>query len=93
MDRALTFRRHLESLRKKLTSRVGLLKQLAGSSWGADATVLRTAILALVYSTAEYCVPVWCRSAHTRLINKPIYDALRSVTGCLRPTQRATFLF
>jgi len=30
----------------------------------------------------EYCTPVWCRSAHTRLIN----DALRIVTGCLRPT-------
>ena len=31
---ALTFCRHLESLRKKVASRVGLLKQLTGSSWG-----------------------------------------------------------
>ena len=48
--------------------------------------VLRTTTLALVYSAAEYCAPVWCRSAHTRLIDKPINDALRIVTGCLRPT-------
>ena len=36
------------------------------------AVLLRTAILALVYSTAEYCASVWCRSLHTRLIDKPI---------------------
>jgi len=47
---------------------------------------LRTATLALVHTTAEYCAPVWCRSAHTRLINPTINNALRIVTGCLRPT-------
>jgi len=31
LDRSLTYRQHLESLRKKLTSRVALLRQLAGS--------------------------------------------------------------
>jgi len=46
---------------------------------------LRTATLALVHSTAKYCAPVWCRSAHTRLIDPAINDALRIVTGCLRP--------
>ena len=86
LDRALTFRQHLESLRKKLTARVGLLRRLAGSSWGADAMTLRVATLALVHSAAEYCAPVWCRSAHTRLIDRPINDALRIVTGCLLPT-------
>ena len=45
-----------------------------------------TAVLSLVYSTAEYCAPVWCRSAHTRLIDSVLNDALRIVTGCLRPT-------
>ena len=48
--------------------------------------MLRTATLALVHSTAEYCAPVWYRSAHTRLIDPGINDALRIVTGCLRPT-------
>ena len=31
LDRLLTYRRHLESLRKKLISRVALLRRLAGS--------------------------------------------------------------
>ena len=86
MDRSLTYRRHLESLRKRLTSRVALLRRLAGSDWGAGATILRTATLALVHSTAEYCAPVWCRSAHTRLTDPVMNDALRTATGCLRPT-------
>jgi len=39
-----------------------------------------------VHSTTEYCAPVWCRSAHTRLIDPAINDALRIVIGGLRRT-------
>ena len=73
-------------MRKKLTSRVTLLSRFVGSGWGAGAKTLRIATLSLVYSAAEYCAPVWCRSAHTRLIDSVLNDALRIVTGCLRPT-------
>ena len=74
------------ALRKKLSSRDTLLRRLVGSGWGAGAKTLRIATLSLVYSTAEYCAPVWCRSGHTRLIDSVLNDALRIVTGCLRPT-------
>ena len=73
-------------MRKKLSSRVTLLRRLVGSGWGAGAKTLRIATLSLVYSAAEYCAPVWCRSAHTRLVDSVLNDALRIVTGCLRPT-------
>ena len=86
LDRSLTFRHHLVAFRKKLSSRVTLLRQLVGSGWGAGAKTLRIATLSLVYSTSEYYAPVWCRSAHTRLIDSVLNDALRIVTGCLRPT-------
>ena len=86
LDRSLTFRHHLVALRKKLSSRVTLLRRLVGSGWGAGDKTLRIATLSLVYSTAEYCAPVWCRSAHTRLIDSVLNDALRMITGCLRPT-------
>ena len=56
------------------------------SGWGAGAKTLRIPTLSLVYSAAEYCVPVWCRSAHTGLIDSVLNDAFRIVTGCLRPT-------
>jgi len=61
-------------------SRVALMRWFASSDWGAGATTLQTATLALVHSSAEYCAPVWCRSAHTRLIDPAITDALRIVT-------------
>ena len=87
LDRSLTFRHHLVTLRKKLSSRVTLLRRLVGCwGWGAGAKTLRIVTLSLVYSTAEYCAPVWCRTAHTRLIDSVLNDALRIVTGCLRPT-------
>ena len=86
LDRSLTFRHHLVALCKKLSSRVTLLRRLVGSEWGAGAKTLRIATLSLVYSTVEYCVPVWCRNTHTRLIDSVLNDTLRIVTGCLRPT-------
>ena len=85
LDWSLTFRHHLEALRKKLSTRVALLRRLEGSGWDAGAKTLCISALSLVYSTAEYCVPVWCRSTHTRLIDS-ILNVLRIVTGWLRPT-------
>ena len=86
LDRSLTFCHHLVALRNKLSSRVTLLRRLVASGWDAGAKTLRIATLSLVHSTAEYCAPVWCRSAHTRLIDSVLNDALRIVTRCLRPT-------
>ena len=86
LDRELTYRHHLEALRKELSTRVLLLRQLAGSEWGTGAKTLRTAALSLIYLTAEYCAPVWCRSAHTSLINSVLNDTLHIVTGCLGTT-------
>ena len=62
------------------------MRRLVGSGWGAGAKTLHIATLSLVYSAAEYCAPVWCRSAHTRLIESVLNNALRIVTGCLRTT-------
>ena len=59
--------------------------QLPGSSWDADATVLRATTLVLIHSTAENCAPIWCRSAHICFINKSINDVFCIVTRCLRP--------
>ena len=84
--RSLTFCHHLVAFCKKLSSCVTLLRRLVGSGWAAGAITLRIATLSLVYSTAEYCASVWCRSVHTRLIDSVLNDALRIVTGCLRPT-------
>ena len=86
LDGSLSFCHPLVAFRKKLSSRLTLLRRFVASAWGAGAKTLRTANLSLVYSTAEYCASVWYRSAHTRLIDSALNNFLRIVTGCLRPT-------
>ena len=71
---------------KKLSSCITLLRRLMGTGWGAGAKTLCIATLSLIYSTAEYCVPVWCCNAHTLLIDSVLNNTLHIVTGCLHPT-------
>ena len=74
LDRSLMYCRHLESLCKKLTSRVALLRRLPGSGWGAGATILQIATLALVHSTRVLRTCLVC-SGHIRLIDPAINNA------------------
>ena len=86
LDRSLTFRHHLVALRKKLSSPVKLLRRLADSEWGTGDKTLCKAALSLFHSTAEYCAPIWCCSAHTCLVDSVLNDVLRIIIGCLLPT-------
>ena len=93
LDRSLTYKKHLESLRSKVNARNGLLRCLAGSSWGAYTSTLRTGALALVYSAAECGTPVWCCccSTHTKKLDIALNDTMRIITGCMRPME-TTFM-
>lgn len=55
---------------QKLKTKNNLITKFTGTSWGAGAETLRTAALSLVYSTAEYCAPVWIHSAHAKKIDR-----------------------
>lgn len=61
MDRSLTSKRHCENTAAKIKSRNNIIHKLCGTTWGA--------VLALVFSTAEFCSPVWLNSAHTNKID------------------------
>ena len=86
LDRTLSFAEHVRKNKAKLATRNNLLRKLANSNWGTDPKTLRTTALALSYSVAEYCSPVWARSCHTKKIDPELNDACRTVTGQLRPT-------
>jgi len=47
LDRSLTFRAHMLKTAAKVRTRNNLINKLAGSTWGARASTLRTATLAL----------------------------------------------
>ena len=50
---------------------------------------LRTSALALVYSTAEYCCPVWKNSNHISKIDTQLNTTMRIITGTISSTPTA----
>ena len=84
LDRSLTYRKHTENVRDKVKSRCNIISKRTGTDWGAPAPVLRTSAIALVYSVAEYRVPVWGRCAQH--VDTQLNIAMRTVSGVLIPT-------
>jgi len=80
------YREHLTKTAGKLKNRNNLLMKLAGSTWGASTNTLRSSALALCYSAAEYCTPVWSRSAHTSQVDVQLNSTMRLISGTLRST-------
>ena len=70
----------------KEVTRNNLLKKLANSKWGANASTIRTTALALCYSIAEYAAPVWARSTYADTLDTELNKACRAITGYLKPT-------
>jgi hypothetical protein len=85
--RMLTFNTHLEKAAKKVSSRVNLVRKLAGTKWGSNAQTLRTESLALVYSSVEYCAPVWLNSAHVHKLDIQLNNVMRLINGTVKSTE------
>ena len=86
LDRSLTYTKHLSQLSVKVNAPCNLLRRLAGTKWGAHFDVLQTSTTALAFAPAEYCSPVWCRSAHTHRLDAALNNGLRLVSGCIQST-------
>ena len=86
LDRTLSYKQHIEKVKRKVRTRNNLLHKLANSSWGANTLTLRATTLALCYSVAEYACPVWEKSSHAKKVDASLNDSCRCITGCLRPT-------
>ena len=68
----------------KTRTRNNLVHMLTGTTWGVGAKTLRTSALAICYSVAEYCAPVWRNSAHTNLVNVQLNNTMRTITGAVQ---------
>ena len=86
LDRTLSYKNHLIDVSSKISKRTNLLKSLASNKWGADFSTLRISALALCYSAAEYCSPVWSQSRHCNRINTSLNECLRLISGCIKAT-------
>ena len=63
-----------------------LLMKLAGSTWGTSTNTLRSSALALCYSAAEYCAPVWSCSAHTSQVDVQLNSTMHLISDTLHST-------
>ena len=84
LDRMLNYKKHLEEVAGKVTSRASLIRRIAGTTWGASAKSLRISTQALVFSAPEYCAPVWSRIPHGKKVNflrSPSKKAIRIITS------------
>jgi hypothetical protein len=81
------FKSHLEKAAKKMSSRVNLMHRLAGTTWGSNAQTLQTASLAFIYSSAEYCAPVWLNSAHVHKLDVQLNNVMRLIFGTVKSTE------
>ena len=86
LDRTLSYKQHLADVSSKVTKRCNLLKRLASNHWVADFSTLRTSALALCYSVAEYCSPVWSQSQHCKKVDTSLNECLRLVSSCIKST-------
>jgi len=91
LDRTLSYRVHLTKTAGKLKHRNNSLMKLAGSTWGTSVNTLQSSALALCYSAAEYCAPVWLRSAHTTQVGVQLNSTMRLISGTLRSTPLPSF--
>jgi len=60
--------------------------KLTASTWSASANTLQSFALALCYSAAEYCTPIWLRSAHTSQVDVQLNSTTHLISGTLRST-------
>ena len=86
LDRTLSYKQHLTEFSFKVTKRCNLFKRLAGNNWGADISTLILSALALCYSAAEYCSPVWSQNHHCYIVDVALNGCLRLVSDCIRST-------
>lgn len=80
LDRTLTFKYHMDKSRGKLTSRNNFLRKLTNRKSGAHAHSLRTLVLALCYSCAQYAA-VCERSTHAKRIDYRLPETYPSKSG------------
>ena len=86
LDGTLSYKAHIENTKKKVGTRTNIIRKPRNSKWGATPNTLRSSVLALCYSAAQYACSAWMRSTHAKKLNATLNETCRMITGCLKPT-------
>jgi hypothetical protein len=87
LDRALTYKHHALKTKAKVNARNNIIGKLSSYKFGANPETIRSAALALCFSTAEYACPVWARSIHAKKVDPALNTTCRFISGCLKATK------
>ena len=88
LDTRLTWKPQIEKMERSSLQKLALMRKLAGTSWGADSSILTKVYTATVRPTMEYASTTWGTAAKT---NKSRLDkiqnmALRVIPGAMKTT-------
>lgn len=88
LDARLTWKPHIDSVRTRAIRRLALMKKLAGTTWGANAAILKQVYTGYIRPVMEYSSQPWSTAANN---NKSRLDrvqnwGLRMVLGAMKST-------
>ena len=87
-DPRLTWKQQTEEIQRKGMRRTAFMKKLAGTSWGANMTVLKKAYVGYVRPAVEYGIAAWGNASKTNFqkAEKIQNHSLRIITGGMKST-------
>ena len=88
-DPHLYFHKHVENLCSRASSRINILRALAGTTWGQHPETIVITFKSLIRSLFSYAAPVWFPNITASSLDKLQVvqnNALRIATGCVKRT-------
>jgi ribonuclease HI len=87
-DKRLTWNKHIENIEGKARRRLGLLRKLAGTNWGANERTLKKTYNGVIRPHLEFGSTAWSSAANTHLqtLDRVQNQALRLITGAMKTT-------
>ena len=88
LDTRLTWKPQIEKMERSGLKKLALMRQLAGTSWGADSSILTKVYKATVRPTMEYASTTWGTAAKTNKsrLDKVQNMVLRVILGAMKTT-------
>jgi len=87
-DKKQTWRPHIQKAEGKARRKISIMRKLAGTTWGANETILKRVYEGAVRPHLEYGSPAWSTASKTHLqaLDTVQDQALRVITGAMRST-------
>ena len=88
LDTRLTRKPQIQKMERSSLQKLALMRKLAGTSWGADSSILTKVYTATVRPTMEYASTTWGTAAKTNKsrLDKILNMALRVILGAMKTT-------